>query len=167
MSTSNALKLLKQAENPTKREPNKVTRKIDVALALDMRLRKGMTFQAIADYFGVNKGSVFQSLKRFLHVIQSPEAVQAFNKSKSQVLDAVELELLSQLVNTNKLKDASTNNIAYALKEVHNMNRLEKDLSTSNISQGIKVMVVGHDGEPFNPEAHGEDNPKDNADTAK
>jgi hypothetical protein len=41
---------------------------------------------------------------------------------------------MTDMLDTKRRKGASLNNVAYALNAVNNMNRLENNLSTSNIS---------------------------------
>lgn len=130
---------------PVNNTPDKSTNKIDIAVALEMRLKKGMTFQAIADHFKCHKSAVHQRLRNFLTILQSPEALKAFQNSKQDILSAVEFKLISQLLDANKLKDASVNNIAYALQNVFNMNRLEKGESTANIAHALRFEVIEHD----------------------
>ena len=139
--SKSATKELTTIEHPI----DKTTGKVDLAIALEMRLKKGKTFQEIADFFHVSPQAVHQRLRDFMTVIQSPEALQAFQNSKQDILSAVEFKLVSQLLDADKLKGASINNIAYALQNVFNMNRLEQDKSTSNVAHALRFEVIEHD----------------------
>ena len=127
---------------------DKSTGRVDVAIALELRLKKGKTIQEIADHFGVCKQAVSQRLRAFMGILQTPDALKAYQNSKTDILSAVELKLVSQLLDGDKLKDASLNNVAYALQNVFNMNRLEQDKSTSNIALALKFEVIEQDQEP-------------------
>lgn len=124
---------------------DKTTGRVDLAIALDKYYNKGWTFEEIGNLFGVSKQAVAQRMRKFISILQSPDSIKAFRDAKPQILDSIELKLLSQLVDDDKLKDASTNNIAYALKQVHEMGRLEKDLSTANIAEHMTFNVVSPD----------------------
>lgn len=123
---------------------NKPINRIDIAEALKLRYKNNHTFQEIADHFGVTKGAVHKALASFINILKSPEDLEAYRKQKSDLLDSVELELMSQMVDKDKIKAASLNNVAYAMQNVFNMNRLEKDLSTANIATALTFEVVEH-----------------------
>ncbi len=120
-------------------------KKIDIADALKLRLRNKLTFQAIGDKYGYTAGGVYRALKPYLDMIQSPDVIRAYEENKVDILSGIHVKLLSQLVNEDKLKDASLNNAAYAATAVHNMLRLEKDLSTANIAEHMTFNVVTHE----------------------
>jgi len=108
--------------------------KIDVNAAFKMRLVKGMTYEEIGKQFGVTAAAVCMRLKTFKHLLADPEQTEAYRNHKTEVLDQAEATLLSQVLNPKKLKDASANNVAYALRQVHDIGRLERGQSTANIS---------------------------------
>ena len=121
---------------------SKSSGKVDIAIALEMRFKKGKTLQEIADHFGVTTSAVSQRLKNFMTILQDPEALKAWTNTKTEILSAVEIKLVSQLLNADKLKGASLNNVAYALQNVFNMNRLEQDKSTANIAHALRFEVL-------------------------
>ena len=118
------------------------TGRVDIAIALEMRLKKGMTIEDIAKHFNVSKQAVSQRLRAFIGILQSPEALKAYQNAKTDILSAVELKLVSSLLDADKIKDASLNNVAYALQNVFNMNRLEQDKSTVNLAHALKFEVI-------------------------
>lgn len=116
--------------------------KIDVARALKLRLKNGLSFDEIALHFSCSRQAVHQALRRFLHVLDHPEAIKAFEDSKAALLTVVEMKLLESLVDKDKLSKASLNNVAYAYDQIHKANRLEQDLSTSNIAEKLIFTVI-------------------------
>ena len=121
----------KMDKKPDKR--GKVVAHIDKAKALELYLKKGMTYEEIGKYFGVCRQAVHNSLKKFKDVIQSKGEISAMRANKAEILDSVELTLINDMMDKDKRKNASLNNVAYALQNVSNMNRLEKGQSTANI----------------------------------
>jgi predicted DNA-binding protein YlxM (UPF0122 family) len=107
--------------------------KIDTAKALELHLKKGMSYADIGIYYNVSTQAVHQALKRFKALITDKTEIDALRINKAEILDSVELTLLNDLVDTDKRKAASLNNVAYALQNVNNMNRLEKGQPTANI----------------------------------
>lgn len=107
---------------------------IDVTKALKLRLEKGLSYDEIGKIFGVTGQAVYQRLNSFKKYIDNPEIIQAFNENKVNILTVVEQELVSNLLAPDKVKKASLNNIAYALQNVSNINRLEQGKSTSNVN---------------------------------
>lgn len=108
-------------------------RKIDVSEALKLRLQKNWTYQEIGDKYNCTKQAVHDALKPFTALIQSPEAIQAYQDNKAQILTSVEMELVKNLLDPAKLKDASLNNTAYSFNTVHAAGRLERNQSSSII----------------------------------
>jgi len=107
---------------------------VDITRALDLRIKKGLSYNEIGRRMGVSGESVRTKLIRFEKLMSNGEDIVAFRALKSDILDGVELSLLNDLMDEEKRKGASLNNIAYAVKNVYDMNRLEKGQSTANIS---------------------------------
>jgi predicted DNA-binding protein YlxM (UPF0122 family) len=106
-----------QPVEPVKKKVNRVNK----GEALELYFCKNKTMQEIADHFGVDISAVSRAIRGFLTVLDNPESIQAYRKSKANILTSVEMKLVSALVNSDKLKDASLNNVAYALQQVSNI----------------------------------------------
>jgi len=113
---------------------------IDVNKALKLRIEHNLSYRDIADKLGVSKSAVHQALQRFHKLITNPESVIAYRENKANLLDAVELELVSNLADSEKLKKASINNLAYSISQIDHIKRLERNQSTANIaySDGVR-----------------------------
>jgi hypothetical protein len=62
--------------------------------------------------------------------------------SWSQLLTAGELKLFKSMMEQEKLDKASVNNLAYAMRQLYDMGRLERGQSTSNVStQTVSISV--------------------------
>lgn len=109
-----------------------IGRKIDVAKALELRLKKNMSYADIAKYFNSTKQAVEQALSRFTTLLKDNFDIEAYKTNKIDILSNLELELLTELVDPNKRQKATLGNVAYALDKINNINRLEKGLSTGN-----------------------------------
>ena len=107
--------------------------KIDIKKALELKVKKGLTYKEIGIYFECSPQAVQQALKKFTALILEPGEIAAYREQKGNILESVEAQLLNDLVDTGKREKASLNNTAYALNTVANMTRLENNLSTSNI----------------------------------
>lgn len=115
-------------------------RVVDVAEALKMRLVNKLSYRDIASRYGVSKQAVMRALERFLKILPKDiSELTAFQDTKSQLLTAAELKLLSKIVDDKTLKGASLNNAAYAFQQVFNANRLEGGKSTENASIQLSV----------------------------
>ena len=108
--------------------------KIDLTKAVELRLKKGMSYADIGRFFGVSRDTARLALKRFNDMLVAPAEVTAYQASKAEILENVELQLLSDLTDTDRRQKASLNNVAYALNTVANLTRLERGQSTANIS---------------------------------
>lgn len=120
-------------------------KKFDVQEAIKLRFINKLTFQEIADKFGVSPQAVFKRIRGLIEIINDPQLNQAYADNRAEMLTGAERVLLSAVVDRDKIKSASLNNAAYALRQVHDMRRLEQDLSTANISQNIKARSMADD----------------------
>lgn len=108
--------------------------RMDLTKALELRLKKGLTYTEIGEYFGVCRQTVHARLKKFSNMIMEAGQLEAYRTNKADVLESVEAQLLSDLSDTGRREKASLNNVAYALGQVSSMTRLEKGQSTSNVA---------------------------------
>lgn len=107
-----------------------INKKVDVAQALKLRMVNKLSYEEIGKIFGVTKGAIHKSLQSFISIIDDPDASEAFKATRSEILTSIERQLANQLVNPDKLKDASLNNVAYAYDKVATHNRLEQGKAT-------------------------------------
>ena len=107
---------------------------MDYSKALKLRLLNGLSYNEIAKACGVHKSTVVNGLKPFLSLLRNPQAREAYKANKSDLLTAAEMHIVGKIANPQAIKKASINNLAYAANTLYNMNRLEQDLSTNNVS---------------------------------
>jgi hypothetical protein len=109
---------------------------LDVGKALKLRLASPfLSYEDIGKMCGgVSKQAVCKALKPFLNIIDNPEAREAYRANKSEVLESVQLKLVSEMVDPEKVEKASINNLAYAAGQLDNMIRLDRGESTANIA---------------------------------
>ncbi len=120
-------------ESPKNKGVNKsksISSKINIAEALKLRLVNHLSYQEIADRYGVCKSAVYQALKRFLSILVEPNELEGYKQNKIALLSSAELRLLERLVNDEVVEKASLNNIAYAFQQIFNSGRLEKGEAT-------------------------------------
>lgn len=124
---------MSQSDTTDTHPPNE----IDVAKALTLRLTRGLTYQEIGDKFGVSKQAAHQALSKFTKLIDNPQLVKSYKNNKADMLEALELELVIDLADKDKRDKASLNNIAYAVKNINEMIRLERGQSTQNVDYDL------------------------------
>lgn len=83
-----------------------------------------------------------RALERYASWIEDIKDIQDFEGMRSQILTAHEMRLLESMMANDKLEKASVNNVAYALRQVHDMRRLHQGLSTANVAtQRVEVSL--------------------------
>jgi len=110
---------------------NKKIGKIDLSKALKLRIKNHLTYEEIAAQFGVSRQAVYDKLKTFTKYIENPEAIQAFEDNKAEILSSVEKVMIEQMLDSEKLQKASLNNVAYTFTQIHTANRLQRGQATS------------------------------------
>ena len=107
--------------------------KLDLSRVLKLRLVNKLTYPEIAKQFGCSKQAIHKALGRVAHLMDRPEALDAYQDHKDNILAAAQLEVIDNLVDPVRLKKASVNNLAYAAQSLDNMIRLQRGETTSNI----------------------------------
>lgn len=128
-------------KRPRGRPP--VDRKIDVGKALKHRLN-GNSFADIGTLLcreqPFSKQAVEQALKPFELFLNNPETVTAYRDNKANLLESAELVLLSDLLDDEKRKKASLNNVAYSMSQISNQLRLERGPSGQPLAVPPAIM---------------------------
>lgn len=115
------------------RPPKPLTPRIDIRRAIKQRLT-GMSYKDIATSHGVTKQAVSQALKPIMEMVGDPDVVKAFQDNRADVMDGLSAQLARKLLDPAKIEKASINNLAYALRQLYDMGRLERDQSTANVA---------------------------------
>jgi hypothetical protein len=119
--------------------PHKVgayKRKIDVGLALKLRLHNGLSYDQIGTYFGATKQAVSRALAKFTNLLAEDVDLKGYEQCRADLLTAAEMTLLNEVIDPAKLQKASVNNLAFALGKVFDMNRITQGKSTSIVVYG-------------------------------
>lgn len=125
---------------------------VDVGRALQLRIEQGCTYQEIADIQGTSKQAVHKRLKPFLRLLDDPDAVRAYGKNESMLLDGARMQLLANIVDPERLSKAPVNSLAFAFDKLFNAGRLLRNQSTANI--GLRQAIVAEAHRALRMEAH-------------
>jgi predicted DNA-binding protein YlxM (UPF0122 family) len=106
---------------------------IDIRRAIKQRV-SGMSYADIATSQGVSRQAVQQALKPIMDMIGDPEQLKAYQENRADVMDGLQKTLARSMLDRGKLKAASINNLAYAMRQLNDMGRLERDQSTANVA---------------------------------
>lgn len=100
--------------------------------------------QEIARAVKLPPSTTCRLLKRYGSWLQELEHIEDYTNTRSQLLSAGELKLFKSMMEQEKLDKASVNNLAYSMRQLYDMGRLERGESTSNVAtQSIQVTVTG------------------------
>jgi len=132
----------KESKKPSRGKylPTNHARQIDIGLAIQLRLINRLTFQQIADKYGISRQSVQQRIKAFIDMLGDTEISKTYEENRAKVMTNIERVLAVEMLDKEKLKKATTGNIAYAIDKIHNVIRLERNQSTGN--QAVKIEII-------------------------
>lgn len=103
---------------------------------------KGLPIEQAARAAKMPPSTAHRVVKRYAGWIQDLDEIKDFESVRSQILTAGEMRLLESMLRDDKLEKASVNNVAYALRQVHDMRRLHQGLSTANVAtQRVEVSI--------------------------
>ena len=123
-----------------KRKSNKLSRKKVSKIVFDHLA--GKPGKDIAAINNVSESAISQILKDFEPIFQELKYIDKYRDVKSQLLSAGELNMLKKLHDVDKIDSASLNQIAYTFDKLNTANRLEQNLSTSNVQTFTKIKIV-------------------------
>jgi hypothetical protein len=115
--------------------------KVDVGKAFKLRVVNHLSYANIGKHFNVSAQAIHQRLGDLIGLLDDPEIARAYEDNKQRILAGGEAILFSDLLDPDKRKAASLNNVAYAYTAVANQARLEAGKSTSNVS--LRTAVDG------------------------
>jgi predicted DNA-binding protein (UPF0251 family) len=105
--------------------------KIDLSEAIKLRYKNKLTYEAIGKQFHCSAQAVHELIQGFLKGIDDPGIIQSFEDIKPEILSSVERKLIENILDSDKLKKANLNNVAYAFTQIHQANRLQRGQATS------------------------------------
>jgi DNA-directed RNA polymerase specialized sigma24 family protein len=122
------------------------TADIDFKKLFKLRYYNQLSLGQISDLTGVSKSTLqywFSPVDKF---IKNPKELEIYKNNKEEFLQSLEYELLTDLLDTDKRKKASLNNVAYAFQQIHVARRLEQGLSTGNLAVNVeKSLTTAHE----------------------
>jgi len=113
--------------------------KIDIPKLMKLFFMRGLTKSECARELGVSVQAVDQRLDKLAHLMRPQEEIIAWDENRTDFYKSMELTLASEMLDPVKLKTASVNNLAYALRQTHDMRQLKEGLSTGNINHNVLV----------------------------
>ena len=129
--------------NRTSSKSRKLRRRMNasqVSKALELSAR-GLSLREIAKVTDTPKTTVAEAINRYESWLSELRELPLYESVRSQLLSAAELRILNHLTDKEALQKTSANGLAYAFKQVFDARRLERNLSTTNISQSTNVVV--------------------------
>ena len=118
-------------------DPVNITKGLDIRRALNLRMKNGLSYQAIGDKLGFHKTTIFKALKPFRALIKNPDQIAAYRENKATLIDSAQMELIGQIANKEKLKKATLGNVAYGISQLDNVARLERGQATANVNYHV------------------------------
>lgn len=96
---------------------------------------KNVPAGVIAKTVGCAESTVWSRIKTLRENLKSLDKLKEWQENKPDILAATQFEMVQSMLEPGKLKKASVNNLAYAFDKLHQAERLERGLSTSNVQQ--------------------------------
>jgi hypothetical protein len=128
------------------KEEKRISRKIDVAKALKLRVQ-GNTYQEIAAVFGVTDSAVHQALQKLellLDNVQQGE-VTAYAEQRREILSIAEARMLRSMLDEDAIQKAPLASRTMAFGVLYDKRRLEEGKSTENVSVLGKLILSAED----------------------
>lgn len=120
---------------PRARNPRPTTATaFDITRALKLRMINKLSYQDIANVFGLSKQAIQSRLQSHIELFEDPELTAAYVEHKEKVFAGAESRFLVASLDPEKLANASTLQLVTSAGIMYDKQRLERGLSTENIS---------------------------------
>ncbi len=124
--------------------PPKPAKKIDLALALRLRVRDGLSQTEIAKRFGCSREAVRQAFKRFMDLTDDPTQLEAYRQHKQDLFEASEQVLIERILRDTQHGEPSLGELARALNVVGKHVRLLQGQSTGIVGLLVQTLKEVH-----------------------
>jgi predicted DNA-binding protein YlxM (UPF0122 family) len=118
----------------------KTANKLDLSACLKDRYHHRMTFQAIADKYGVSRSAVFQRLEDFTNKLGDPDELRSFQDMEADIQSAIKRRFSSELLNVD-LSKTSPRDLAVTYGVIYDKHRLQTGQSTNNQSVFFQIVA--------------------------
>lgn len=113
--------------------------KINIRQAIDLRI-KGLSYQEIADYFGVRKQSVHEALQPY--GIEMDGSLEVFKEKRADLLAGKQMDCL-QALTVEDIQRASPRDKVIIFGTLYDKERLERGQSTVNLAGVFSSAMEG------------------------
>ena len=124
--------------SPTKTPDDNIhfvnTKTVDISKAVALRFNRNMSYDNIAKVMGHSKSTIHKVLAPFGKLVENPKACRAYADNRSAFLNSAECQVVSKMVDDDKLEKATIGNLGYVLEKLTNARRLQDDQATSNLA---------------------------------
>ncbi len=92
--------------------------KINLSEALKFRYQNKLSYREIGERYGVSAQAVHERLSKFSKLLLDPDESEAFKDREVEIVRSVRLKLLEGMLDPEKIKAGSINNLAYAQSQL-------------------------------------------------
>jgi hypothetical protein len=117
--------------------------KINLPEAIKYRLVNRLSFPEIGRIFNCTGGAVHHRLKAFSDLLNDPEKISVFTAHKQDILSAGQLKILTRLLDDKTLKGGSVNNLAYAFRQLADVELREKGKPDLTVRHELSPALQG------------------------
>lgn len=121
--------------------------RLDLSACLKDRYHHRLSFQAIADKYGVSRQAVQQRLQAFTDQLGDPDALKGFQEIEADIQSAIKRRFSSHLLDAD-ISKLGAKDAAMVYGIVYDKNRLQTGQSTSNQSVFFTIVSESDDAIP-------------------
>ena len=111
-------------------EKKKIRQNLNIIDAILYKLQNKLSYKEIEKQTGIPKSTIHGKIQDIVAFFD-PEKIKRYEDKKGDMLSGAEMMILAKMMDNSKFKKASINNLAYALQNVNNINRLHRGQATA------------------------------------
>ena len=119
----------------------KANQKLDIMDAIQLRVVNKLSLAKVSTITGIPKSTIDKKYKDVIELFDA-DKINDYEIKKPEVLSGMERVLIREMMDKNKLKNASLNNVAYTFAQVSNANKLARGQATQILDAGKNIQDI-------------------------
>ena len=119
----------------------KSKQKLDIMDAIQLKVTNKLSLSKISAITNIPRSTIHKKYQDVIELFDA-DKINDYEAKKPEVLSGMERVLIREMMDRDKLKSASLNNVAYTFTQVSNANKLSRGQATQIVDAGQNIRDI-------------------------
>lgn len=119
----------------------KSKQKLDIMDAIQLKVTNKLSLSKISAITNIPRSTIHKKYQDVIELFDA-DKINDYEAKKPEVLSGMERVLIREMMDRDKLKSASLNNVAYTFAQVTNANKLSRGQATQIVDAGQNIRDI-------------------------